>query len=139
MDSYELYASSASSNLPSNTQHDFYIQLNRTLVLNENSTLEVSAWSYDSEKKKSRKILYLFTDVTENTFFHGSEQPVVAAIYTSNRKSDHCYIPNPTKCKTVCGSINRLRRYIRDGKLSDSSVDFTDLTVTLRFRNVCVK
>jgi len=139
MDSYELYASHTSTQLAANKPHDFIIQLNRTLELNENSTIEILGWSFDSPKKKTRKPLFIFSDVVTNSFLLGVEQPVIGVIYPSNKKAEQCYLPNTIKIKTISGSINRLHLYIRDGKLSDSSVDFSELLLTLRFKNVCVK
>ena len=136
MDLYELYTSIKFS---SSKPHDFMIQLNRTLNLNEHSTLEVLAWSYDSQKKKARSPFYLFTDIVQNSFFFGSEQSVIGMIKPSFRKSEHYYVSNPIKVRTTTGTVNRFRVYIRDEKYSDSSVDITSLTLTLRFNNVSLK
>ena len=115
-----------------------FIRLNRNVELSQDSTIELLAWAYEADKKLKSNIC-LFSDVCKNSFVNGFEQPLLAVLYPSYRKSDSFMLHNPIKFKTVVGSINRFLLYIRDEKLTDASVDATQLSITLLFRNVRLK
>lgn len=136
MDSYELFVSNESTKLFSNKPHDFVVQLNKCLELNENSTIQVLTWAYSSPSKVLRTTCYIFCDVAENCFFHGSEQPVIGVILPSRKNYERCRLENPTAHKTLSGRINRFRVYLKDDQLSDSKFSLTNLQLTLCFNNV---
>jgi len=139
MESSHLYISDQISNIPSNKPNDFIVQLNRTLELNENSTIEVLNCSYDCVGSPSGELRFIFSDVVENSYFHGSEQPVIGVVLPAYKKFERHYFNNPSKHKTIVGKIKRFRIYIRKRKISDTSFDFRKLRLTLRFSNVRVK
>lgn len=138
MDSYELFVSNDSTKLSSNRPHDFVVQLNKSLELNENSSIEVLAWAYSSPSKVLRTTCYIFCDMAENSFFHGSEQPVIGIILPSRKNYERCSMENPSKYKTITGKINRFRVYVRNDQLSDSKFNLSNLQLSLRFNNVRV-
>jgi len=78
-------------------------------------------------------------DVAQNSYFYGSEQPVIGVILPSRKNYERRYMENPTAHKTICGSINRIRVYVNDDKLSVSKFNLTNLRLTIRFNNVLVK
>lgn len=139
MESYYAYLSEENFIAVNNQTHDFNIQLNRTIELNETSSVEVLTCSYDCQGGPSGKIFYILCDVAQGSYFHGTEQPVIAVILPAYKKYERHYLNNHSKHRTVCGSTNRIRVYIRGRDLKDPSFKFSKLSLTLRFNNVRVK
>ena len=137
MTSYVVYASDRDSIeiFKDNKPEDFVLQLDKNIVLNDNSTVELLEFRCRLSEK-DRDVLYIQSDICENSYLCGKSLPVLRIIPLPGTKNHSVVFDKPIILKSVTGSLNRLRIYISSKHFSEFSVSLLEVQVTLRFNNV---
>ena len=81
MSSYVVYASDRDSIeiFKDNKPEDFILQLDRNIVLNDDSTVELLEFRCRMNEK-DRDVLYIQSDICENSYLCGKSLPVLRII-----------------------------------------------------------
>ena len=137
MSSCVIYASHSDC-LPiykDNKPTEFIVQLDRNLVANQNSSIELLEFSYKTSIK-SRETLCIFTDICQSSFLNGKKLSVLRTTRLSPRTIDSIEFSQPIKLKLNPGPFNKFRIYIRDKDLNEPSVSLQEANLTLRLQDV---
>ena len=126
-DSKHLYE----SNIPS----DFFVEFDKIIETNENSTVELLEFRCHLNDK-SKKDICVMCDICDNSFMFGDKKPILRMITLPGLKNVSFIFNEPIKINIIDRYIKKFKIYLRSVESTSTSLVFLDSQITLRINNV---
>ena len=119
----------------SNKPTDFYVEFDKVIETNENSTIELLEFRCHLNDK-SRKDICVICDICDNSILFGHKIQILRLITLPGLKNVSCVFNEPIKINIIDKFIKKFKIYLRDVDSTSTSLEFLDMHITLRINNV---
>ena len=119
---------------PNNSSYNFFVKLNRTLQFDGYWVVGLTEISI-SEQSKKDEIIYVYSDICQNSFVGSSEQPLLRRVFYEDINDNRNIIyTNPYYIPVQLKDVQQIHIYIKDENGNDASFLKKKVTVSLHFK-----
>ena len=121
---------------PNNSSYNFFVKLNRTLQFDGYWVVGLTEISI-SEQSKKDEIIYVYSDICQNSFVGSSEQPLLRRVFYEDINDNRNIIyTNPYYIPVQLKDVQQIHIYIKDENGNDASFLKKKVTVSLHFKKI---